>query len=270
MIIAHTPDPDDSFMFYAMFENKIRTKLQYEQVVKDIETLNQEAPRELYDVTAMSAPAYATYSDKYLLTSAGASFGLRYGPIVIAKDEIDLNGATVASPGTLTSAHTLYRMFMPEPSKLLPMRFDTIVDAVLKGDADAGIIIHDEQLTYMKKGLIKVGDLYREWNNYAPGLPIPLGFNVISRKVSAEEVRSFMEDFRASIRYGEQHEDDALQYSMKYARYQDIELERTFVKMYVNKLTYDFGKDGRSAIERYFQRAVSKGILDEFVPEIVW
>lgn len=269
MIVAHTPDPDDSFMFYAMFENKIQTHLQYEQVVKDIETLNQEAADDLYDVTAISAPAYAKYSDRYTLTSAGASFGISYGPLVIAKRELDLANAVVASPGPLTSANTLYRMFMPEPSKFVHMRFDSIVDAIMKDEVDAGIIIHDEQLTYMSKGLVKVGDLYQAWNKYAPGLPVPLGFNAISNKVSDTDAAKFMEDFRASIRYGESHEDDALAYSMKYARYQDTELERKFVRMYVNRLTYDFGDEGRSAIDKYFKRAAEKNILKTFTPRIL-
>lgn len=269
MIIAHTPDPDDSFMFYAMLEKKIPTHLQYEQVVKDIETLNQEASKELYDITAISAPAYATYSDLYSLTSAGASFGISYGPLVIAKKELDLKNAVIGSPGTLTSAHTLYRMFMPEPSKIVPMRFDSIVEAVIKDEVDAGIIIHDEQLTYMSKNLVKVGDLYQEWNNYAPGLPVPLGFNAISKKISDSDAAKFMEDFRASIRYGESHEDEALRYSLKYARYQDMELERKFVRMYVNRLTYDFGNEGRMAIDKYFRRAAEKNILKAFMPKIL-
>lgn len=269
MLVAHTPDPDDSFMFYAMFEKKIDTQLQYEQVVKDIQTLNEEAPKELYDVTAISAPAYATYSDLYSLTSAGASFGISYGPLVIAKKKVDLEGAVVASPGTLTSAHTLYRMFMPKPSRFVPMRFDTIVDAIMKDEVDAGIIIHDEQLKYMSKGLVKVGDLYKEWSEYAPGLPVPLGFNAISKKVSESDATKFMKDFRTSIRYGEEHEEDALQYSMKYARYQDLDLERKFVRMYVNKLTYDFGEPGRNAIDKYFKRAAEMNILKKFTPHII-
>ncbi len=263
MEVAHTPDPDDSFMFYGMFEGKIKVHHKYDQVIKDIEGLNQDSLSAKYEVTAMSAPAYARVSDRYYLTSAGASFGISYGPIVVAKKEVDLSKAVVGSPGDLTSSHNLYRMFMPEPKKMVVMRFDQIVSAVLSDKVDAGIIIHDEQLTYQNKGLVKVADLFKEWKAYAPGLPIPLGFNAISRSLSKEEIYGFMDDFRRSIDYGNEHEDDALAYSMKYARYSDLELERKFVKMYVNKLTRDFGSQGRSAIEKYFERGKKMGIMNK-------
>ena len=261
MEVAHTPDPDDSFMFYGMFEGKIKVHHKYGQVIKDIEALNQDALSGKYEVTAMSAPAYARVPDKYFLTSSGASFGISYGPIVIARKQVDLANAVVGSPGELTSSHNLYRMFMPEPRKLVVMKFDQIVSAVLSGKVDAGIIIHDEQLTYQNKGLVKVADLFKEWSAFAPGLPIPLGFNAISRNLSPDDIHGFMDDFRRSIDYGLEHEDDALSYSMKYARYSDFELERRFVKMYVNKLTRDFGSVGRAAIEKYFDRADSMDIL---------
>jgi len=263
MEVAHTPDPDDSFMFYGMFEGKIKTHYKYDQVIKDIEALNQDSLSGKYDVTAMSAPAYARVSDKYYLTSAGASFGISYGPIVVAKKQIDLASAVIGSPGELTSSHNLYRMFMPEPKRMVVMRFDQIVSAVISGRVDAGIIIHDEQLTYQNKGLVKVADLFKEWSEYAPGLPVPLGFNAISRSVGEEGIKGFMDDFRRSIDYGNEHEDDALAYSMKYARYSDLELERRFVKMYVNKLTRDFGSQGKSAIMKYFERGARMGILSK-------
>lgn len=264
MKVAHTPDPDDSFMFYGMFEKKIPTHFDYDQVIKDIEALNQDALSAKYEITAMSAPAYARTSNAYHLTSAGASFGISYGPIVVAKKEIDLKEAVIATPGELTSSHNLYRMFMPPPREFKVIRFDQIVPAVLDGQADAGIIIHDEQLTYQNKGLIKVGDLYSQWSSYAPGLPIPLGFNAASSKLSEKEINGFMDDFRRSIKYGLENENDALRYSMKYARYSDLELERKFVKMYVNELTPDFGEKGRKAIQKYFERAWEMKLMQQF------
>ncbi len=263
MQVAHTPDPDDSFMFYAMFEHKIETHFEYDQVIKDIEALNQDALSGKYEVTAMSAPAYARVNDRYYLTSAGASFGLEYGPIVVSKEDINLEGARIATPGELTSSHTLYRMFEPRPSEFVVKRFDQIVPCVLSGEADAGIIIHDEQLTYQNKGLVKVADLYSRWAEYAPGLPVPLGFNAISRSLDSDDIHGFMDDFRRSIDYAFEHEDDALRYSMKYARYSDFELERKFVRMYVNPLSKDFGDKGRKAISAYFDLALKKGILDK-------
>jgi 1,4-dihydroxy-6-naphthoate synthase len=269
LTIAHTPDPDDSFMFYGMLENKIKCKHQYSQVVKDIETLNNEAPGGLYDVTAISANGYALVNDKYALTTSGASFGLSYGPTVVAKKDIDLKNAVVASPGKYTSSYLLYRMFAPAPKKFIEVRFDKISEAVLSGEADAGILIHDEQLTYQDKGLIKVYDVYSAWKEYAGDLPIPLGFNAIKKSIGSEAIRDFKEDFEKSIKYGMEHEDDAVKYSLQYARYNDMDLERKFIKMYVNDLTINFGEKGRKALDLYYKRAFEMNLLKPFKLEIV-
>lgn len=267
--IAHTPDPDDSFMFYGMFEKKIPCAFEYQQTVKDIETLNAEAPRELYDVTAISAGGYAYFHDRYRLTSSGASFGLSYGPKVIARKDVDLSKSVVAVPGEYTSSFLLYRMFAPEPREFRQMRFDLIPEAVLSGQADAGVLIHDEQLTFREKGLIEVMDLYEQWKKYAGSLPVPLGFNAIRKAVSMDDAKKYMADFDTSIKYGFQHEDDAVRYSLKYARYPDMELDRKFIKMYVNPLSVDFGEQGRKSLDLFFSRAFSMGFLEPFEVEIV-
>lgn len=269
LTIAHTPDPDDSFMFYGMLENKIKCTHQYTQVVKDIETLNNEAPAGLYDVTAISANGYAMVNDKYALTTSGASFGLSYGPIVVAKKDLDLKNAVVASPGKYTSSYLLYRMFAPPPRKFVEVRFDKISEAVLNGEADAGILIHDEQLTYQDKGLKKVYDVYSAWKEYAGDLPIPLGFNAIKKSIGSEAIRGFKEDFENSIKYGMEHEDDAVRYSLQYARYNDMELERKFIKMYVNDLTVNFGERGRKALDIYYKRSFQMNLLKPFKLDMV-
>lgn len=269
LVVAHTPDPDDSFMFYGMFEGKIKCNFEYDQVVKDIETLNKEALDELYDVTAISANGYTEVNDKYYLTSSGASFGISYGPIVVAKKEVDLSSAVIGTPGRYTSAYLLYRMFGKGAKEYREMRFDQIPEAVLSGDIDAGIIIHDEQLTYQDKGLLKVYDLYDEWKKFAGDLPIPLGFNAIKKSLGKETAMKYKEDFENSIKYGMKNETDAVKYSLKYARYADVELERKFIRMYVNDLSIDFGEPGRKALELYYGRAVEMGLIKPFKLEII-
>jgi 1,4-dihydroxy-6-naphthoate synthase len=267
--IAHTPDPDDSFMFYAMFEKKIPTNFQYEQVVKDIETLNKEAPLEKYDVTAISANGFIDVSDRYYLLSSGASFGLTYGPIVVAKKNIDLKNSVIGVPGFKTSTFLLYRMFAPEPKKFVEMRFDKIPEDIMNGKLDGGLLIHDEQLVYQKRGLVKVLDLYEEWKKFAGSLPVPLGFNSIKKSIGTDIATKYNEDFQASIRYAMAHEDDAVRYSMKYARYSDFDLEKKFVKMYVNDLSKNFGDIGRMALDKYYGRAQEMGLIKQFEYEIV-
>lgn len=269
LVVAHTPDPDDSFMFYAMFEGKIKCNFEYDQVVKDIETLNKEAVKSLYDVTAISANGYVAVNDKYYLTSSGASFGISYGPLVVAKKDVDLSKAVIGIPGNYTSAFLLYKMFGKGAKEYKEMRFDTIPDAVLSGEIDAGIIIHDEQLTFQEKGLKKVLDLYEEWKKYAGNLPIPLGFNAIKKSLGKENAMRYKEDFENSIKYAMANETDAVKYSLKYARYEDVELERKFIRMYVNELSIDFGESGRKALKLYYEKATEMGLIEPFELEIV-
>jgi 1,4-dihydroxy-6-naphthoate synthase len=269
LTVAHTPDPDDAFMFYAMIEGKVETSMEYEQVIKDIETLNHDAETGLYDVTAISANAYANVNETYALTRSGASFGLTYGPLVVAKSEVDLKKAIIGSPGTGTSSHLLFRMFVEKDANLQPMRFDLIPDNIVKGEIQAGIIIHDEQLTFQDKGLIQVAAIYDSWKKYAGDLPIPLGFNAIRKSLGKEVIQNYIKDFESSINYGLQHVDEAATYAMKYARYKDLELETKFIKMYVNYLSIDFGDRGKRALELYYERAFDMGLLQKFKIEIV-
>ncbi len=269
MTVAHTPDPDDSFMFYAMFEGKIEVHFDYEQVIKDIETLNKEAKDGLYDVTALSANGYINVSDRYLLTRSGASFGINYGPIVVSKKQIDLGQSIMGVPGFMTSSYLLYRMFGPEAKEYREVRFDVIPEEIMNGHIDAGILIHDEQLTFQKRGLIKIFDIYEEWKKYAGSLPVPLGFNAIAKQVGNENIKNFEDDFERSIRYAMAHEDEAVKYAMKYARYNDFSLEKKFVRMYVNYLSIDFGDVGRRSLDLYYKRAYEKGLIKKFSPEIV-
>lgn len=267
--VAHTPDPDDSFMFYGMFEGKIRCNFTYKQVVKDIETLNKESVNSPYDVTAISANAFSKIHDRYYLLSAGASYGISYGPIVVARKNVDLSSAVVGMPGPNTSAFLLYRMFAPKPKEFKEFRFDQLVKAVENGDVDAAILIHDEQLTYQDKGLVKVYDLYEEWKKYAGDLPVPLGYNVIKKSLGKENCEKFLDDFVRSIKYGMENEEAAVKYSMQYARYQDYELEKKFVRMYVNDLSIDMGESGKKALSLYYERAFKMGLLERFQYEII-
>ncbi|MHB1493325.1 MAG: MqnA/MqnD/SBP family protein [Thermoplasmataceae archaeon] len=269
LTVAHTPDPDDAFMFYGMITGKVEVSMEYEQVISDIESLNIEAKKGTYDVSAISGNAYSEIHDKYYLTASGASFGLRYGPMVVAKKKLDLQKAIIGTPGYGTSSHLLYRMFINKDATFKPIRFDKIPDAVLSGEIDAGIVIHDEQLTFQDKGLIKVADLYEKWKEYSADLPLPLGFNAIKKSLGKEVCSKYRKDFEASIKYAMSHVKEAAQYAMKYARYQNLDLETKFIQMYVNDLSIDFGKPGRSALDAYFKRAFSMGLVKPFEIEIV-
>ena len=270
LTVAHTPDPDDAFMFYVMVSGKVETSMEYEQVIKDIETLNHDAGTGLYDVTAISANAYATVNDIYALTRSGASFGLSYGPMVVARGEVDTSSdASIGSPGPGTSSELLYRMFVKKDANMRPMRFDTIPDMVKNGLIDAGIVIHDEQLTFQDKGLIKIVDLYQKWKNYAGELPLPLGFNAIRKELGKEVISKYITDFENSIKYAMSHTEEAARYAMKYARYSDLDLETRFIRMYVNDLSIDFGEQGRKALDLYYRKAVEMGLIEKFQLEIV-
>lgn len=256
-------------MFYAMLNGKVSLNFEYDQVVKDIETLNNEAQERRYEVTAISANAYASLADHYFLLSSGASFGIGYGPHVVAKGMIDLNDKIIAVPGYRTSAYLLYRMLAPQAREYLETRFDLITERVISGEADAGILIHDEQLTYQDKGLVRVLDLYQKWVEYAGNLPIPLGFNAIRKDLGKENAAKYQEDFRKSIEYAMANEEEAVRYAMKFARYDNYELERRFVSMYVNKLSIDFGGTGREALEKYYERAAGMDLVKKPVVEVV-
>ena len=261
--VAHSPDSDDAFMFYALATNKLDTgNLTFTHVLKDIQTLNEEAFRGTYDVTAISFHAYAYISDKYLLLPHGASIGDNYGPILVSKQSYtpeDIPKLKIAVPGKLTSAFLALRLFNSDfEYEVVP--FDKIIDAVQSGQCDAGLLIHEGQLFYKTLGLNKVLDL-GEWWHERTGLPLPMGGNVIRRELGAETIRQVSTALRDSIAYSLSHRESALEYAMQFARDMDTRLADRFVGMWVNELTLDYTERGREAVRRMLAEGFEKGII---------
>jgi len=265
--VAHTPDADDAFMFYGIASGKVKSQLSVKHTIADIETLNRRAIVHELDVTAISAHAYAYLKD-YVILKSGGSFGLDYGPIVLAKKGMTLDllrNAKIAIPGKLTSANLLLMLAIGK-FDAQEMTFDTIPDAVDSGKVDAGLVIHEAQITFDAKKFVKILDLGKWWSNAAGGLPVPLGVNVASlRSMSRETIAEFSDMFTRSISYGLGNVDDAVDYAMQYARGQPKETITRFVKMYVNELTLDMGPQGKKAIETMFEMARERGIIDHRV-----
>lgn len=266
--LAHSPDSDDAFMFYGLATNKLDTGgLHFKHLLKDIQTLNEEATRGTYDVTAISFHAYAYVADKYALLPHGASIGDNYGPIVVSRELAtpeDIPNLKVAIPGKLTSAFLALRLFNADfQYEVVP--FDEIIDAVLEGRCDAGLLIHEGQLFYPTKGLHKVLDL-GEWWHDRTGLPLPMGGNVIRRDLGPELIKEVSNLLRESIRYSLNNRDDALQYAMQFARDMDPALADRFVGMWVNDLTLDYTDRGREAVRRLLEEGFEKGIIPNKVP----
>ncbi len=256
--VAHSPDSDDAFMFYALAAGKIDTgDLEFEHVLEDIETLNRAAFEGAYEVTAVSIHAYAHLDDRYALLGSGASMGDGYGPVVVAREPMEpqaLVSATVAIPGTLTSAALALQLWNPElRTTVLP--FDRILPAVAAGEVDAGVVIHEGQLTYADEGLHKVVDLGEWWAGETGGLPLPLGGNVIRRDLGEALMRRVAGLLEASIRYALTHREEALEHALAYGRGLDRERADRFVGMYVNEFTLDYGERGREAVRRFLERA---------------
>src|SRR5882724_1984952 len=261
--VAHSPDSDDAFMFYALATNKLDTgDIRFQHVLQDIQTLNEEARQGKYEVTAISFHAYAYVADKYPLLPHGASIGDNYGPIVIAREPLAataLPGLKIAIPGTLTSAFLALRLIVPDV-KYEVVPFDQIIAAVQNGDCDAGLLIHEGQLFYESVGLHKILDL-GEWWHQETGLPLPMGGNVIRRDLGPEVIKQVSHSLRESIRYSLDHREDALQYAMQFARDMDPELADRFVAMWVNDLTLDYGDRGREAVRRLLAEGFSRGLI---------
>jgi 1,4-dihydroxy-6-naphthoate synthase len=266
--LAHSPDSDDAFMFYGLATNKIDTgDLHFQHLLKDIQTLNEEATRGTYDVTAISFHAYAYVADKYALLPHGASIGDNYGPIVVSREAAkpeDISKLKIAVPGTLTSAYLALRIFNSE-FEYVVVPFDKIIDAVKNGTADAGLLIHEGQLFYESMGLHKVLDL-GEWWHERHGLPLPMGGNVIRRDLGPELIKEVSDLLRKSINYSLANREDALQYAMQFARDMEPELADRFVAMWVNELTLDYTERGREAVRRLLQEGFEKGIIPNQVP----
>jgi 1,4-dihydroxy-6-naphthoate synthase len=262
--VGHSPDPDDAFMFYALAHDKIETGgLQFKHELQDIETLNRRALRGELDLTAVSIHAYAHLLDKYALLPSGCSMGDRYGPMVVARRPMtvqELRTARIAVPGTLTTAFLALRLLLPQGFAHEVVSFDQILKAVQDGKYDAGLIIHEGQLTFRNQGLHLVVDLGVWWQDKT-GLPLPLGGNAVRRDLGPDLIREVSRLLKESIRYGLAHRDDALAYALGYARDMDRALADRFVGMYVNDWTLDYGPRGREAVRRLLDEGHRAGII---------
>jgi 1,4-dihydroxy-6-naphthoate synthase len=261
--VAHSPDSDDAFMFYGLATNKIDTgDLKFTHVLKDIQTLNEDAKNGIYDVTAISFHAYAYISDKYMLLPHGASIGDNYGPIVVSKEPRsadEIGKMKIAIPGTLTSAFLALRIYNSEfEYEVVP--FDQIIDAVQTGKVDAGLLIHEGQLYYHKHGLDKVLDL-GEWWHAKTGLPLPMGGNAIKRELGPELMKKVSHYLHESICYSLDNREDALAYAMQFARDMDTETADHFVTLWVNDLTLDYSERGREAVKKLLEEGYEKGVI---------
>lgn len=264
--LGHTPDADDAFMFYGIASGKVKSPdFRIKHVIEDIETLNKRALQHELDITAVSAHAYA-YLEDYVILRSGGSFGLKYGPIVLSKKKLSysqLKNSIIAIPGRMTSANLLLNLALGKfQEKEMP--FHLIVEAVLSDKVDAGLVIHEAQITYdhNNSGLYNVLDLGEWWTTNANGLPLPLGINVASSKsMTLKQINKFDGLFRNSILYGLDNIDAAVDYSMKYSRGQPRNVITKFIKMYVNNLTVDMGVIGKKSIEKIFLMASTNGIL---------
>ncbi|PYX70017.1 MAG: ABC transporter substrate-binding protein [Acidobacteria bacterium] len=261
--IAHSPDSDDAFMFYGLATNKVRVPgLRFTHALCDIETLNRKAMEGIYDVTAISFHAYPYIQENYALLSSGGSVGEGYGPMIVALRPLtqsEVKRKRIAVPGTLTTAYLLLQLFAPEvETEVVP--FDQIIPQVLEGKQEAGLIIHEGQLSYSKSGLQRVVDLGRWWQEVT-GLPLPLGGNAIRRSLGPELMASVAAALRDSIQYALDHREEALSYAMQFARDLDPQLADKFVGMYVNQRTLDYGPDGREAVHRLLDMGHKAGVI---------
>jgi 1,4-dihydroxy-6-naphthoate synthase len=262
--VAHSPDSDDAFMFYALAEGKIDTgDLRYVHELQDIESLNQRALKAELEVTAVSIHAYAYLSERYALLPHGSSMGDRYGPRLVARapmSRADVRGKRIAIPGPLTTAYLALQLYEPDFEAVMTP-FDEIEDAVVNGEVDAGLLIHEGQLTFGDRGLHLVADM-GEWWFQETGLPLPLGGNVVRKDLGEDLIRTVSRHLRASIAYGLEHRVKALDHAMQFSRGLDRGKADTFVSMYVNDWTLDYGDRGRAAVRTLLERGVERGLID--------
>jgi len=263
--VAHSPDSDDAFMFYGLATNKVRVPgLRFTHKLCDIETLNRDAQRGVYDVTAISFHAYPYIQQDYALMSCGGSVGDGYGPMLVSTRPFtpaEIKQKVIAIPGKLTTAYLALQLFAPGIEvEVVP--FDQIIPQILEGKYEAGLIIHEGQLTYDKSGLHRIVDLGRWWQRVT-GLPLPLGGNAIRRSLGSETMASVTQALRESIQYAIDHREEALAYAMQFARDLDTQLADKFVGMYVNERTLDYGEDGREAVRRLLDMGHKAGIIPQ-------
>jgi len=262
--VAHSPDSDDAFMFYGLASNNVDTGgIVVDQVLSDIETLNRAAFEGKYEVSAVSFHAFAHLSDKYALLPHGASMGDNYGPIVVAKQNAGpagVKGSRIAIPGELTTAYLALRLYEPD-FDFVVVPFDQIQQAVLDGTAEAGLLIHEGQLTYQDEGLRKIVDLGEWWNQRTGGLPLPLGGNIIRRDLGPDMIRKVSKLLHDSIAFALSHRSEAVTYAETFGRGLDRAKTDKFVGMYVNDLTLGYGERGRKAVEQLMAEAFEKGLI---------
>ncbi len=261
--VGHSPDPDDAFMFYGLSSGKVKLEgITIQHHLEDIQTLNERAFRGELEVTAISAHAYAFVSDKYWVMKTGASMGEGYGPVIVSKNYRSLDelaGKTVATPGTLTTATLLFKIFT-EGIKQVDIPFDQIMDRVSSGEFDAGLLIHEGQITFQEQGFSKILDFGELWERLY-GLPLPLGLDVVRKDLGEEMARKLSQGLRQSIHYGYTHQTDAIPYALQYGRGIDVKLGERFVKMYVSELTVDMGENGQKALQLLYRLGEERGVI---------
>jgi 1,4-dihydroxy-6-naphthoate synthase len=267
--VAHSPDSDDAFMFFGLASGSVDTGgIVVDQVLSDIETLNRAAFDGRYEVTAVSFHAYAHLADKYALLPHGASMGDKYGPIVVARQDggpAGVKGSRIAIPGTLTTAYLTLRIYEPD-FEFVVVPFDEIQQAVLDGKAEAGLLIHEGQLTYQDEGLRKIVDLGEWWAERTGGLPLPLGGNIIRRDLGPDMIAKVSKMLHDSIAYALSHRAEAVEYALQFGRGLDRAKTDRFVGMYVNDLTLAYGDRGRRGLERLMTDAFERGLIPQRVP----
>lgn len=262
--VGHSPDPDDAFMFYGLASGKVKLEgITIEHLLEDIQSLNERALRAELEVTAISAHAFPAVAGNYWIMRTGASMGEGYGPVIISRKYTTLDqlrGRTVGTPGPLTTATLLFKTFT-ERIRNIDMPFDRIMQAVDNGEVDAGLLIHEGQITYQALGYHKILDFGEFWEKETGGLPLPLGLDVVRKDLGEDLARRLSAGLKESIAYGYAHQDESVPYALQWGRGIDRELGEKFVKMYVSDLTIDMGESGRRALEVLFEKAHARGLI---------
>ena len=274
LTLGHSPDPDDAFMFYGLAKGLVDDGgYDFEHILQDIQTLNERASRGELDISAISIHAYAQVCDQYALLPSGASMGDGYGPMLVAREAFtkeQIGSLRIAVPGTMTSAFLALQLWLEQPGERIQytvMPFDKIFETVNKGEADVGLIIHEGQLTFENEGLVCCEDLGVWWGRENDGLPLPLGGNVIHKRIAATERKVVSDVLERSIRFSLDNRTEAVEHSLQYARDMGIDLADKFVGMYVNDWTLDYGDAGRESIRRFLRRGHEMGVVPE-LPEL--
>ncbi len=267
--VGHSPDPDDAFMFYGLASGKVQLPgIRIEHMLEDIQSLNERARKGELEVTAISAHAFSYVADRYWIMRTGASMGEGYGPVIISRKYSslgELRGKTVGTPGPLTTATLLFKTFT-DGIRNIDMPFDRIMDAVDQGTVDAGLLIHEGQITYESLGYNKVLDFGEFWESETHGLPLPLGLDVVRKDLGEAMARTLSRGLKESIAYGYKHQDESIPYALQWGRGISTTLGEKFVKMYVSELTIDMGEKGKAALELLFAKGAEKGLIPKVSP----